>query len=120
MSLQIKIILAVALLALGGLAAWYVQGLRAENARLTTELAQAVALSEDNRKYIEQLQSISTIQQEIQEATQQKITSLNSQIAKIRKEGATNNVNKKDIETMVTVAVADKLNSLRQRTGSNN
>ena len=119
MASKINLIIGGVLILLVALVTWYVQGLRADNARLTTELTQALALAEDNKKYIEQLQAISAKQQEIQEATQQKITSLNSQIAKIRREGTVNNASKDDIEARVAIAVADKLNSLRRPAGSN-
>ena len=53
MTNKISIIIAVALLLLGGLAAWYVQGLRADNARLNASLAIAQALNESRARQLD-------------------------------------------------------------------
>jgi hypothetical protein len=57
MSLHIKIILALAILAIGGLAAWHVQGLRAENARLATDNTRLLAVTAANETVIQELQA---------------------------------------------------------------
>ena len=86
---KIKIIAGVGALLLAGLAAWYVQGLRADNARLTDDNARLVAVNAANVSVIEGLkvqhqQNKQLMQQWVddQEQTKKLLASLNQQIQK--------------------------------------
>ena len=86
---KIKIILAVGLLILGGVLAWYVQGLRADNAALQVENSQLHATLAANSAVIEGLKAQRLQDEELlqqwasdQERIKQLQTRLNSQIQK--------------------------------------
>jgi hypothetical protein len=55
--MKIKIILAAGLLLAGGMAAWYVQGLRADNAALGVDNARLLAAQAANQAVIGELQA---------------------------------------------------------------
>lgn len=57
MTIKIKLILAAGALLIGALLAWYVQGLRADNDRLTTDNARLLAVNAANVAVIQGLES---------------------------------------------------------------
>jgi small-conductance mechanosensitive channel len=106
---KIKLALAAGAIILGGLAAWYVQGLRADNARLGAELSSAQALSEAQAGNLGHLAQASTVIAAKSQQTQASIAALNRELQQARQEGkenAENNVN------AGVLLLADQLNRL--------
>ena len=123
MSSKISIIIAVALLLLGGLAAWYVQGLRADNASLSASLAAAQALNESRARQLELMQSSLTVLEAARQAGEQKSGQLQQLVNQVRAAGAEKGDDYATVESSVALIIADKLNllpaGLRQPTGDN-
>ena len=123
MATKISIFIAVGLLLLGGLAAWYVQGLRADNAELRASLAAAQVLNAARGRQLELMQSSLTVLEAARQAGEQKSGQLQQQVSEIRATGAEKGDDHATIESSVALIIADKLNllpaGLRQPTGDN-
>jgi hypothetical protein len=115
MDLQIKLIIAVGLIILGGLAAWYVQGLRADNARLQTELASVQALARARALQLEQMQASLQILEAARQAGQSQADALQRQLASARAAGAQKGESCDVIESSVAIIIADNLNAFSER-----
>ena len=123
MTNKISIIIAVTLLLLGGLAAWYIQGLRADNAELRASLAASQVLNAARGRQLDLMQSSLSVLEAARQASEQKSGQLQQQVNQVRASGAQKGDDHATIESSVALIIADKLNllpaSLRQPTGDN-
>lgn len=111
---KIKLIIAASLLLAGGLLAWYVQGLRAENADLNKELATAAEVQRKQEIDISKLVTATALTADRDKRAGRDIASLNKELESIRISH-----DAPEVDLAVAGAVADQLNRLFQPAQNN-
>lgn len=113
MSVKIKLIAGGALLLLAGLAAWYVQGLRADNARLSNELAINNIVVAAQAVNLAKLYKVGKVVEMNQSQATEKINALNKELQDAtRRPGANYAANNQINNSPRAAVVAEQLNRL--------
>ncbi|MDR1398267.1 MAG: hypothetical protein LBJ14_11140 [Desulfarculales bacterium] len=108
MSLKIKLALGALALILGGIAAWYVQGLRAEVEALEGALRRSQAVIEQMATNLEAMQTASQIVRDKQESAAKTVTAMNREIRSIKE----NSGHEESDVAAVNAVLAEQLNRL--------
>ena len=110
MTSKIKILIAVGLLLAGALLAWYVQSLRADNARLNVELATAQTMIVVQATNLARLQAASQIVVNKQTQAKEQISALNKELQNAtRRPGANYEANNQNKNSPRAALVAQQL-----------